>query len=147
MIGKFVEKGQIIAYTLDLSTATTRIVIPQDDIAIVKNNTKSINVRLADKIWESKSAAIKRVIPAATNELPSFVLSQRGGGSIAVNPVEKKQAKAFHKFFLVDINFPIDNSRINIGSRVYVRFDHGYEPLADQWYRRIRQLFLEHFYV
>lgn len=147
MKGKYIEKGQVLAYTLDLSTATTRIVIPQNDIALVKNNTKSINVRFADKIWESKSAVIKRIIPAATDELPSFALSQRGGGSIAINPGDKDQAKAFHKFFLVDIDFPLDNPTINIGSRVYVRFDHGYEPLAAQWYRRIRQLFLEHFYV
>jgi len=29
-----------------------------------------------------------------------------------------------------------------LGSRVYVRFDHGREPLGWQWFRRIRQLFL-----
>jgi hypothetical protein len=25
---------------------------------------------------------------------------------------------------------------------VYVRFDHGHKPLALQWYRSLRQLFL-----
>jgi hypothetical protein len=26
-----------------------------------------------------------------------------------------------------------------------VRFDHGPEPLAGRWYRRLRQLLLQHF--
>jgi putative peptide zinc metalloprotease protein len=32
---------------------------------------------------------------------------------------------------------------VHIGSRVYVRFDHGSEPLAQQWYRSLRQVFLK----
>jgi putative peptide zinc metalloprotease protein len=30
---------------------------------------------------------------------------------------------------------------------VYVRFDHGWEPLAVQWARELRQLFLARFNV
>jgi putative peptide zinc metalloprotease protein len=33
------------------------------------------------------------------------------------------------------------------GQRVEVRFDHGSEPLAVQWYRSLRQLFLARFGV
>lgn len=33
-------------------------------------------------------------------------------------------------------------SAAHIGTRVHVLFDHGAEPLAQQWYRRLRQLFL-----
>ena len=36
---------------------------------------------------------------------------------------------------------------LNAGGRVYIRFDHGLEPLGMQWYRRIRQLFLSRFHV
>jgi putative peptide zinc metalloprotease protein len=33
------------------------------------------------------------------------------------------------------------------GGRAYVRFTHPREPLASQWYRRLRQAFLERFNV
>ena len=35
----------------------------------------------------------------------------------------------------------IDNR--NIGQRVFVRFAHGHEPLAWQWYRSFEELFLD----
>jgi putative peptide zinc metalloprotease protein len=46
------------------------------------------------------------------------------------------------KIFQVDLELPSRLSLLNIGSRVYVRFDHGWEPLAAQWSRELRQLFL-----
>jgi hypothetical protein len=33
------------------------------------------------------------------------------------------------------------------GGRAYVRFTHESEPLAAQWYRRLRQAFLQRFNV
>ena len=38
-----------------------------------------------------------------------------------------------------------DASLVPWGSRVWARFDHGYEPLGWQWWRRVRQLFLSQF--
>ena len=35
----------------------------------------------------------------------------------------------------------------NAGGRAHVRFDHGTEPLAQQWYRSLRQLFLRQFTI
>ena len=40
-----------------------------------------------------------------------------------------------------------ENRRLHIGGRAYLRFDHGWEPLGLQWYRRARQLFLSRFNV
>ena len=41
------------------------------------------------------------------------------------------------------------SGRINetMGGRVYVRFDHGKEPLAQRLYRNVRQVFLKQFNV
>jgi putative peptide zinc metalloprotease protein len=46
------------------------------------------------------------------------------------------------KTFQVDLELPSALSLLNVGGRVYVRFDHGWEPLAVQWGRELRQLFL-----
>jgi putative peptide zinc metalloprotease protein len=35
----------------------------------------------------------------------------------------------------------------HFGQRVHVRFDHGAEPLAAQWGRSLRQLFMREFGV
>lgn len=55
--------------------------------------------------------------------------------------------KAFEKLFLFDIRLPPAEGYYNVGERVYVRFDHGAEPLVWRWYRGIRQLFLKRFDV
>jgi putative peptide zinc metalloprotease protein len=44
--------------------------------------------------------------------------------------------------FLFDIEMPYHGGPYNVGGRIYVRFDHGKEPLAWRWYRAIRQVFL-----
>jgi hypothetical protein len=36
---------------------------------------------------------------------------------------------------------------LQLGTRVHVRFRHEPEPLASQWGRRLRQLFLSRFHV
>jgi putative peptide zinc metalloprotease protein len=42
---------------------------------------------------------------------------------------------------------PKQVSLYHVGGRVYVRFDHGWEPLIWRWYRNVRQLFLRRFSV
>ena len=51
------------------------------------------------------------------------------------------------KVFLVDLAFDHQGENIALGTRAYVRIDHGGEALASQWYRRIRQAFLRQFNV
>ena len=41
----------------------------------------------------------------------------------------------------------IDAQRYTVGERVYVRFEHGNETIADQVWRSLRQLFLRQFTV
>jgi putative peptide zinc metalloprotease protein len=49
--------------------------------------------------------------------------------------------------FQLDLSLPEEVKDPHIGGRVYVRFEHGSMPLAMQWYRSLRQLFLRKFYV
>ncbi len=102
---------------------------------------------MADRLEKVIAAVVRREVPAATDELPSLILAQQGGGEIAIDPRESERARAFQKFFVLDIDFPTDMGTVTVNGRVYVRFDHGYEPLANQWYRGLRQLFLARFNV
>ena len=88
-----------------------------------------------------------REVPAATDKLPSRTLSQAGGGDIPIDPRDNMGVKAFVKIFLFDVELPVYSDTVNVGGRVYVRFDHGGEPLFWRWYREIRKLFLRRFNV
>jgi putative peptide zinc metalloprotease protein len=91
-------------------------------------------------------AVVKREVPAATDELPSMALSTAGGGRIATDPQAEGQ-RAFQTMFQFDLEILDDVSGDRIGQRVFVRFDHGWEPLAYRWYRTARRLFLRKFSV
>ncbi len=68
-------------------------------------------------------------------------------GPIAIDPRDMQGVKSFQKIFLFDIELPEYIGLYNVGGRVYVRFDHGWEPLIWRWYRSARQLFLRRFNV
>jgi putative peptide zinc metalloprotease protein len=76
-----------------------------------------------------------------------MALGRLGGGSIAVDPADTRGMKAIQKMFQVDLALLSHASIINMGGRVYVRFDHGWEPLAQRWHRQLRQLFLSKLHV
>jgi len=55
--------------------------------------------------------------------------------------------KTQDQYFQFEVALPEQMSaqmgRLHIGQRVYVRFSHGYEPMAWQWYRSFEELFLD----
>jgi len=145
--GRFVRRGELLGYVLDRSAMIARVVVNQADVDFVRQKTMDVKVRFPEEIARKMPARILREVPAATDQLPSRTLSQEGGGEIAVDPREMAGIKAFQKFFLFDILLPPPQRVYNVGGRVYVRFDHGREPLAYRWYRSLRQLFLRKFNV
>ena len=145
--GRFVRRGELLGYVVDRSAITARVVVSQSDIDIVRQRTVGVKVRLAETIGETFTAVVKRELPAATDQLPSRTLSQEGGGEIAIDPRDMQGVKAFQKVFLFDLELPVQARLYTVGGRIYVRFDHGWEPLVWRWYRGVRELFLRRFNV
>ncbi len=145
--GKFVKRGTIIGYVLNNSSVSARVVIPQGDVDLVRNRTRSVKIRLPERIIKTLPASLIREVPAGTDQLPAKVLSQEGGGDVPIDPRDQKGVKAFQRVFLFDIQMPPEVYLFNVEGRVYARFDHGLEPLAYRWYRNIRQLLLKRFNV
>jgi putative peptide zinc metalloprotease protein len=145
--GRFVNQGQLIAHVVDLRTLTVRAVVPQDDLDLVRHRTDEIRVRTAEQLSEVQLAVLRRFVPAASDVLPSPALGSAGGGEVPVDPTEPRGNRAVKTVFEVELEVPAQAPRVNAGGRVYVRFDHGREPLALQWYRRVRQLFLSRLHV
>ncbi|MDH5639929.1 MAG: hypothetical protein OEY28_01440 [Nitrospira sp.] len=145
--GRFVKRGDLLAHVVDLKTITVRTIVDQNDIDLIRFRNHDVQVRLAERPADPMPAVITRLVPAASEELPSPALGSEGGGQVPLDPRDEKGRKALKRLFQVDLELPAQNGIVNVGGRVYVRFDHGMDALAVQWYRQGRQLFLARFNV
>lgn len=145
--GRFICQGELLGYIVAKHRPTVRVVVRQADISLVRKRVTGVGVRLAEQSATLLQAEIKRIVPAADINLPSAVLGTSGGGNIPVDPTDPDGLRALETVFQLDISLPEQVNNPHVGGRVYVRFEHGSMPLAMQWYRGLRQLFLRKFYV
>lgn len=146
MPGRFVQRGDLLAYVSNNAQTTVRVVIPQADADQVRRGLRKVSVRLAERPAEVIAARVVREVPGATDQLPSMTLSFQGGGKIGLDPGNKSgELRTLQKLFVLDLALPAETHSDKIGSRVYVRFEHPPETLGEQWYRTLRRLFLKKF--
>lgn len=142
--GSFMKRGALLGYVFSPDQVRIRAVVQERDVAQVRERTRGVDVLLAEDPWRPLRAAMSRETPAATHTLPSAALGDRAGGRQITDPADQDGMQTLEPVFLVDLTLPHDATR-RVGGRAWVHFDHGAEPLARQWSRRLRQLFLKHF--
>ena len=103
--------------------------------------------KIADRLEQTWPAEVIREVPGAHDQLPSKALSLAGGGPHGTDPRDPEGLKSLQRVFQFDLELPAAVGPVEVGTRVYVRFHHHAEPLAAQWGRRLRQLFLARFNV
>lgn len=140
--GRYMKQGETIGYIFPPSRVTVRAVVPQEQVSLVRQRTHRVDARLARDLARVYRVSLVREVPAASEHLPSKTLSVEGGGSTVVDPRESTGTKTFSRTFQFDLELPLDWSAVGVGDRVYLRFDHGLEPLALRWWRSVRQIFL-----
>jgi putative peptide zinc metalloprotease protein len=145
--GKFTQRGEVLAWVMDSAATSVRVVVAQAEENLVSKLTRKVEIRPAGGIGDPIQARIKREVPAATDELPSMTLSLQGGGKIGLDPSKSGDGKALEKLFILDLDLVAGAPATYIGGRIHVRFEHQPEPLADQWYRDVRRVFLKRFNV
>lgn len=144
---RFLKQGDLIAYVLNEKRPTVRVVVGQADVDLVRQRTKKVAVRLTERLERVVPAVLVREVPGGLERLPSTILGVSGGGKVAVDPRDAAGGKALEKLFQFDLELDRPVGNVYVGGRVYVRFDHGFEPAGFQWYRTIRQMFLRRFHV
>lgn len=145
--GQFLKQGDLIGYVINDSLPIVRTLVTQGNMGKLRTGIDRVQIRLANHIEQIIPAKLIRETPKATNRLPSAALSTSAGGEMILDPEKSEELLTLEQFFLVDVEFsPLDANTL-IGTRAYVRFDHGGETLYKQWYRSIRQLFLRQFNV
>lgn len=147
--GRFHHQGELLGHVVgDAATrapAVVRAFVPQEHIDLVRSGTLRVEVRLAHAAGELLAARIVREVPAGQDRLPSAALAPAGGGTVAVDPRDAQGLKTLQRGFQFDIELaPRDGQPVRsfFGERAHLRFVHAAEPLAWQWARRVRQLFL-----
>ena len=147
-VDRFVRKGQVVAFVTNPDDHTTvRAVVSQDDIGLVREYIRKVDVRSASWKSQSYSSKIAREVPGGTHQLPTAALSAAGGGLFATDPNDRDGRTTLERVFEIEISLPPEGHTEYLGTRMYVRFDHGYEPLGLQAWRALRQLFLRRFGV
>jgi putative peptide zinc metalloprotease protein len=141
--GRFVPKGTTLGYILTSAPTAVRAVVPNESAPLIRAGSRSVEVFLSGR-RSPTPAHLERDAPAAAQELPSAALGERGGGRHVTDPADKEGTRTLEPVFLFDVALEGEVMQ-SLGQRAWVRFDLGAEPLAAQWYRRLRQLLLKHF--
>jgi len=146
--GRFVRKGQIVAYVINPSDhLTVRAVVSQDNIGLLREEIRKVNV--LETVWGGRDyeATLRRAVPGGSLQLPTAALGTAGGGSFPVDPRDPEGRQTLARVFEFEVALPDEATTRFLGNRVHVRFDHGYEPIGLQLYRSLRQLLLRQFGV
>lgn len=144
LAGMFLQQGQLLGYVAKQDRLIVRSMVAQDNIGLIRQHETRAEIRLAERPGKQFSARIIRETPAASSALPSAALGTLGGGDITMGLAAGPGGgpAALEKYFQVDLELPPGVVVFGLGGRVYVRFEHGSEPLASQWLRLGRQLLL-----
>ncbi|MDD2760434.1 MAG: hypothetical protein PHH11_09090, partial [Methylomonas sp.] len=147
MPGRYLKQGELAGYVLEKHHLIARVIIGQDDIDLLRSRLQGAELRFADEIGHSHFVTLVQQPAGGIDQLPTRALGLNGGGSIATAPGDPEGLKTLNRVFVADLSLPGGSPPTAFGERVYVRFEHGLEPVAWQGLRRLRQLFLSRFGV
>jgi putative peptide zinc metalloprotease protein len=145
--GRYAKRGDLIGYVVAADDPVIQALAPQADIDLIRDPSTRVEVRLVDDMDHTIPAHIRRVTPAAQQDVPSLALTTRGGGEIALDPTRGQRPSALFSYFLVEVELSEPRRARYLGERGYVRFSFGEQPIAWRWLRSARQFFLGQFRV
>lgn len=142
LLGRYIRRGDRLGFVVDASEITARVAVGQDDIGLVRGNTRAVKVMSVEPGGLQYDAWIERAVPAASAQLPSMALSTLGGGDVAVVANENGGFNSLKDQFHFVIGVAMPPSEYRVGQKLHVKFVHDSEPIGYQAIRRLRQMFL-----
>jgi putative peptide zinc metalloprotease protein len=146
-LGRFAKRGELLGYVISDRDMVVRTLVSQSDVDLIHRRTTGVEAHVVEDLDRPIAARILREVPAAQQDIPSLALTTRGGGSIALDPSKTQRPQALFSLFQLDVELLDPMRMITQGSRVYIRFIHGNEPVAWRILRGMRQFFLGQFRV
>jgi putative peptide zinc metalloprotease protein len=142
--GRYVKRGELLAHVMTGEPTRVRAAIPQEQATLVQQQSRSVSVSLVGDEVTAWPAHLQSGSAGTVAQLPSAALGLRSGGSVVTDPLDKQGLTPSEGVVLADVVLP-HSLGDRVGGRAWVRFDHGFSPLAWQAARRAQQLFLRHF--
>jgi putative peptide zinc metalloprotease protein len=144
---RFRKRGSVLGYLVRPEDRIVRLVVPQSDIQLVRDETAAISVRLSDDPQTSFAAQLLREQPGAVTRLPSPALSGANGGPVATDPTDPDSIKPLETVYELHVSVSSLPGDTRLGQRVFVRFQHPAQPWGYRIVRQVRQVFLRTFNV
>jgi putative peptide zinc metalloprotease protein len=141
----YVRKGDLLGHVVTTEAGVVRVAVAHQEAAPLRAQTRSVSARFAGNPGASVHARLERDSHAAATQLPSAALGTRNGGSILNDPDADDATTPLDAVVVLDVRLAAEALHGRAGERVWVRFDFGAAPLLQQWGRRLRQAFLQHF--
>lgn len=146
-LGRFVPQGTVLGYVTDDNDGwVVRAVVPQEDIDRIAAVQGATTLRFSTNPSQTYTAHIVARTPRATRDLPSAALTTTFGGPIPAD-FGPNPTRALASVFILDLAVDGRPDTLFFNQRVWVRFDQGRSPVAVQWGRWMRQIFLDRFGV
>ena len=145
--GRYLQKGEVVGYVTQERNRLVRLIVPQEDIDLMRGRLQAVQVRVAPALDRVLGARLVREVPGGQDRLPSRVLGEAGGGQVAADPRDPAGNRTFGRLFQFDVEVEGEVPPLPLGSRAFVRLEYAAEPLGLQAWRRVRQLFLSRFDV
>lgn len=131
--GRFIRKGDMLAYLADETDIVIRVVASQQDARRIREEGTNIEVRLVGQSGMILPGKLLGEVPLASDQLPSAALGSQTGGAMQVDARDKRGTTALEHVFAFDIAIPFGPHGRYVGSRASVRFQHSASPLLPRW--------------
>jgi putative peptide zinc metalloprotease protein len=140
--GAFVARGAKLGEMVEPSAFRFTATVSQHEAArLFTNEIRSASMRLFGQAGKEVPIGGVKIIPADQNKLPAASLGWAAGGEMQIDHRDPSGRKVTEPFFQVQGNVGGKSGALLLHGRAgNVRFVLPPEPLARQWWRRVRQL-------
>ena len=142
LTGRAVKRGELLGYLVAGPTDRVRVAVTQEDADLVKTGLQAVQVRALAWPGGTQGAQVRREVPGGGQALVSAALGSAAGGEIAVDPAQPAGTHSLRRVFDIELQLARPAPGAVFGDKVWVRFELGATPLAQQWLLRLRQAFL-----
>jgi putative peptide zinc metalloprotease protein len=137
LLGRHAAQGRLLGQVITAAPPTVRVALPEDRAGSLDETAATVQVWRVDMPAAVHSARLQHDSRAAVLQLPSAALSRRHGGSIDTDPQDPEALRSRQPVLLLDVQLEQATAAhsLRLGSRAWVKFDHGHAPLAWQWWQ------------